>query len=265
MDEKIGLIAGRGKLPELIIEELKKRKKEVYSVILKGFGEPHIKDISFKSAVFKIGEVSKILRFFKDNNIKELIMAGKVEHINVFKDLSPDLKAFSLLKKLKSKNTLSIYSIITDFLESNNMKLLEYNSLLKEHIPQKGFSVGRVSGKIKEDIEKAFVIAKKIAELDVGQAIAFKDGIVVGVEAIEGTDEMIRRVGDYVKDFFIVKVSNPYQSMSFDMPVVGTDTLKNIKKSGGIGLVLEGDKTIILDLNDCMEYSKKQKIFMVAL
>ncbi len=265
MDEKIGIIAGKGKLPELIIEELIKRNKEVYSVILKGFGDPELSDISFKSAIFKIGDVGKILKFFKDNNIKELIMAGKVEHINVFRDFSPDLKAFSLLRKLKSKNTLSIYSIISDFLKSNDMKLIEYDFLLKEHIPHRGFSVGKISKGMKNEINQAFTIAKKIAELDIGQAIAFKDGIVVGVEAIEGTDEMIKRVGRYVKEFFVVKVSNPYQSMSFDMPVVGTDTLKNIKRSGGVGLVVEGGKTIMLDFDKCMEYSKKQKMFMVAL
>ncbi len=265
MDEKIGIIAGKGKLPKLIIEELNKREKTVYTAILKGFGDPELSNISFKSGIFKIGEVSKILKFFRDNKIKELIMAGKVEHINVFRDFSPDIKAFSLLKKLKSKNTLSIYSVISDFLESNNMKLVEYDFLLKEHIPPKGFSVGKISKGMKNEIDQAFAIAKRIAELDIGQAIAFKDGIVVGVEAIEGTDEMIKRVGKYVKEFFVVKVSNPYQSMSFDMPVVGSDTLKNIKKSGGIGLVVEGDKTIMLDFDGCMEYSKKQKLFMVAL
>ncbi len=265
MDEKIGLIAGKGKLPEIILRELLKKKIGVYTVALKGFGSPDLVSLSSGGEIFKIGEVGKILNFFKEKGVNKLIMAGKVEHINIFKDFSADFKAFSLLKELKNKNTLSIYSLISDFLKKNGISLLDYDWLLKDYIPSKGILVGRVGKKTMDFLNKGFSIAKRIAELDIGQAISFKDGVVIGVEAVEGTDEMIKRSGSLIKDFFIIKVSNPHQSMSFDMPVVGKNTLKNIYESGGKGLVIEGGKTIVLDLEESMEYAKRQKLILVAL
>ncbi len=265
MDEKIGLVAGKGKLPELILRELLKRNIDVYTIALKGFGSSELVSLSFEGKVLKIGDVGKILAFFKERGIKKLIMAGKVEHTNIFKDFSADLKAFSLLKELKNKNTLSIYSLISDFLKKNGISLLDYDWLLKDYIPSKGVLVGKIGKKAMDFLNNGFSTAKKIAELDIGQAISFKDGVVIGVEAVEGTDEMIRRSGTLVKDFFVIKVSNPHQSLSFDMPVVGKDTLKNIYESGGKGLVIEAGKTIVLDLEDCMEYAKRQKLILVAL
>ncbi len=265
MDEKIGIIAGEGKLPELILEELNKRGKLIYSVILKGYGSSALKKFSTVSKEYKIGEVGKILKFFKSNGIKSIIMAGKVEHVNIFRDLGADAKAFGLLKRLKEKNTLSIYSIIKDFLEENHINLLDYNEILKEHIPQKGVLSGKLKKELEEDLKRGFGIAKKIAELDVGQSIAYKDGVVVGVEAIEGTDAMIERVGNLTDNFFLIKVSNPHQSMSFDMPVIGINTLEKVFKAKGRGVVIEASKTIVLDLKECIEYAKRQKIILVAL
>jgi DUF1009 family protein len=262
---KIAIISGSGKLPEAIAKELIKQKKDIYIIGLKNFANPSLKDFSANYFEVRLGQVKKMIDILMENQIKKVILAGKVEHINIFKDIKPDKYAFLLIKKLKSKNSSSIFDTIKDYLKTFSIELLRYDQILSDIIPNEKTVVGKRGKDLKKDIEFGYKIAKEIAKMGIGQSIAIRDGVILAVEGIEGTDRMIERAGKYAKDFIIVKVSMPEQDMRFDIPVVGMETVKNIKKNGGKGLAIEAKKTIILDFNDVMEYCKQSKLILVAI
>ncbi len=262
---KIAIISGSGKLPETIAKELINQNNEVYIIGLTNFAHPSLKNLTPYYFEVKLGQVKKMIDILTKNRIKKVILAGKVEHINIFKDIKPDKFALSIINKLKSKNPSSIFDTIKEFLKTFSIELLRYDQILSDIIPDKTILSGKIGKKIKKDIEFGYQIAKEIAKMGIGQSVAVKEGVILAVEGIEGTDKMIERTGKYADDFTIVKVSMPDHDMRFDIPVVGLDTVKNIKNNGGKALAIESKKTIILDFVKVMEYCKKTKLILVAI
>jgi len=268
MLDKIGIIAGKGGLPLKISEELKKNNKLIYTVAIKNFANnKEFKNVSDKVSKVKLGNLSKILNFFKENSVKKIILAGKVDHINLFRDISPDLKALKLLKQMKTKTSISFFEVVKEFFKKHKLEILRYDKILSNIIPEKGILSGHISNNIQKDIDYGFRIVKFIANEYIGQSIAVKDGVVLAVEGIEGTNKMIERSGEYLEkgDFVLLKVAGDEQDMRFDIPVIGLNTLKCLKENNGKTLAFEAGKTILLDYNKSIYYAKKNKLNLVAI
>ncbi len=262
--KKIGLIAGAGQLPVEIAKELTNLDYEVHTLALQGFADPLLVNLGEFFTTFRLGKVKDMVDYLKHHKIKKVIIAGKVEHVNILKDIKPDAYALSLLKRMSFKDSSSVFKAIKSLLKEHSIEIVRYDTLLSSIIPDKKIFSGKIDRKINKNIEKGYKIAKEIAKLGIGQAIAINDGVIVAVEGLEGTDKMIERAGLYSKGFLIVKVAMENQDMRFDIPVVGFSTVKKIIDYGGSGLVIEANKTIVLDFDKVVEFCNENNLILVA-
>ncbi len=264
---KIGIIAGSGELPEEIAKNAKKEGNSVFVAGWKGVTKAKsLKKVSDEISIYPFGEVSGIIDFFKKNDVKEVFIVGKVNPENLWRINPFDRRVLSILKEIKERSPLNILKKFGEVLEKEGLKVMDTTIFLKESLPEEGIFSGNPDSETIDLLRSSFESAKRIAELDIGQSIAVKEGMVVAVEAIEGTDNMIKRAGKYTRGgFFVVKVSRPSQDPRYDVPVLGLKTLRKIKKYNGIGLVFEAKRTIFLNFEESVDFSKKNNLFLVGL
>lgn len=265
--KKLGLIAGTGELPIAIAVEA---KAQGYSVI--AIGLDPLADKSLSSYVDEIkwvnvGKFGKILDALKKYDIKEAVMAGKVSKTLLYKSkITPDLRAVKLLFSLKDRRDDSILLAITDELKKEGIHLLDITRFSSNILTPEGvLTKNKPTDEEWNDIEFGWKIAKEMGRLDIGQTVVVKNQAVMAVEAIEGTDEAIRRGGELAgKGAVVVKVSKPKQDMRFDVPVVGLSTIKAMAEVSAKVLSVESNKCIILNKDKIIEESKKAGISIVG-
>jgi len=265
--KKIGIIAGKGTLPISIAQEA---KRQGYEVVIIGL-EPIADSIngSFDKVYrINVGKFGKLINTLKDEGITEVIMAGKVSKTLLYKSkLIPDMRAIKVLMKLPDRKDDTILQAITDELESEGIKLLETATFSKDLFIKEGVLTKRKPAKSeKEDIEFGLGIAKEIGRLDIGQTVVVKDRAVMAVEAIEGTDEAIRRGGLLAgKGAVVIKVAKPQQDMRYDVPVIGMETLRTMKEVKAAVLAAEADKTIVVDREEVIKFANQNGISIVGV
>jgi UDP-2,3-diacylglucosamine hydrolase len=265
--DKIGIIAGNGRFPFLVAEEIKKTGARVIGVGLKEETDPSFEKLADKIEWIDLGQLQKLIDFFHNEGVSTAVMAGQVKHVQIFAALKMDLRAIKLLASLKNKKTDSLLGAIAADLEKEGIHLIPSHKHLSHLLPRKGVITGSKPGKKEqEDIEFGFGAAKQIAGMDIGQTIAVKDRAVVAVESMEGTDECIRRAGRLAKDgITIVKVAKPNQDARFDIPVIGPGTIETMAESGARILAVESGSTLMLDMERMLELAKREKITIVAI
>jgi DUF1009 family protein len=271
----LGLIAGEGRLPVLVATGAKEAGLKVVCVGLTenvGRSLADEVDVFYKVAVARPGAWIRKLR---KHNVQRTIMVGRVAKSQLFTPWRilrylPDWRAFRIYYwRLRGKDKLddSLLSAIADELASGGIVLENSTMYCKEHIATAGVMTKRhPSPPVEGDIEFGWQIAKKLGELDIGQAISVKEKEVIAVEAIEGTAEMIKRSGRFCKSggWTLIKTSKPGQDMRFDVPCVGPDTIKSLAENGGKCLVVEADKTIIIDKPDTIRLADQLGISILG-
>lgn len=254
----LGLIAGEGRLPFLVAAGAKKAGLKIICVGLAGAVEYNLAsevDVFYRVAIARPGGW---IRKLKKHNVTRTIMVGRVSKGRLFSPWRilrylPDWRAFRIYYwRLRNKNKLndSLLCALADELASGGIILENSIMYCKEHLASSGMmTADTLRPSIKGDIEFGWEIVKKLGELDIGQAVAVKEREVIAVEAIEGTAEMIKRAGRFCKagGWILIKASKPQQDMRFDVPCVGPDTIRSLAENGSKCLVLEADKTIIID------------------
>ncbi len=266
MKERIGLIAGEGKFPLIILKEAKKSGYYVAVAGLKNISSPELEKEADSFIWLNIGDVGKLVEFFIKNNVKKAILAGRVKHSSIYKDISPDPVTMELLKELSDKKPTSIFKKLSEFLSSRGIEFEDSTIFLSNLIPGEGVLTKKIPSKrAMDDIEFGWKIAKNIAGMDIGQTIVVKDKAVIAVEAMEGTDETLRRgVNLGGNEIVVIKVSRPEQDMRFDVPVVGLSTLKIISDSKDSVLCLEAGKTIFFDMEESIKFADERGISIIA-
>ena len=256
--DKIGLIAGQGRLPFMVVEGAKAAGMKVVCVGLAGNAEPALEqvvDVFYKVAIARPGSW---IRKFKKHGVTETIMAGRIAKERIFTPWRilrylPDLRALKIwygTLRIKEKRKDTVLCALADELAGEGIELDDSTKYCKEHMAGKGLmSRPKLRPPNEGDIEFGWQIVKKLGELDIGQAIAVKEKEVIAVEAIEGTANMIERAGKLCKSggWTLIKAAKPRQDMRFDVPCVGPDTIKSMAGNGGRCLVIEAGKTIIID------------------
>jgi DUF1009 family protein len=245
----IGLIAGRGELPKAVAAEAKDKGFRVVAVALE-----HLADKTLSSHVDEIkwvnvGKLSTIIESLKRSGAEKAVMAGKVPKSLLYKgNITPDLRAMKLLFTLKDRSDDSILLAITKELEKDGITLLKTTDFCQDMLTPEGILTEEgVTEEEWEDIRFGWRIAKEIGRLDIGQTVVVKGKAVMAVEAIEGTDEAIKRGGFYAGEgAVVVKISKPDQDMRFDVPVVGLDTLRAMVGVRARVLAVEVGKSILL-------------------
>src|SRR5919109_1489117 len=262
----LSIIAGNGVYPRLLADAA--RKAGVKKIVAAAFTdetdptlEKHVDVIEW----MRVGQLSRLLKFFRAQDVHSAIMAGQIAPKNLF-DLRPDLKALMLLGKVKQRNAESIFAAIADELAKIDVNLLPATTFLEDSIASSGLIAGpKLSRREEDDVELGWGVAKEIARLDIGQTVIVKNGTIVAVEALEGTNEAIRRAGALARDGAVmVKVAKPNQDMRFDVPVVGAETIRVATDTGLRVIAVEADKTLFLQRDEIGDLASAASISIVG-
>lgn len=264
----IGIIAGAGRLPHIVTKELKESGEKVVVVALKDLASESLREYADTFSSISIGKVGQIISFLKKNSVKKIVLVGKVEKRLIFEleRVKPDLRAVKLLLKAKLRGDNQILSLIEEELLKEGVRIVDLTEICPNLLtPQGVLTVKEPSREQWDDISLGIKIAKKIGELDIGQAVAVKEGVVIAVEAIEGTDEMIERAGQYTTDAVIVKVSKPQQTLKLDPPAAGLDTIERMKSARAKVLALEAERTIMIDKHELIKKANEYGMIVVGV
>jgi DUF1009 family protein len=266
--EKYGLIAGNGQFPLLVLKSARQQDIDVVVAAIKEETFPEIETCGFPVHWLGLGELGKLVRTFKNAGVHKAIMAGQVKHVQIFGSSFPDLTMIRMLAGLKHKNTDSLIGGVAKVLEESGIILVDSTALLKPHLVQQGNLTRRgLNSSEQSDLEYGRPIAHQIAALDIGQTIVVRDRAVVAVEAMEGTDAVIRRAGvlGNKSNLTVIKMSKPKQDMRFDIPVIGMTTLRTMIESGATALVVDAQRTLVFDREELIEAANSHGIAVVAL
>ena len=245
--ESLGIIAGKGQFPILIANEARKKGLKTIAIGFNGITSPLLESHVDKLCWVDLASFSKLIKKLKEEGIKKTVLAGHVHHVNILKEIKFDLRTFRLLKQLVNKKADSILKAVADEIEQEGIQVLDSTTFLTFLLPPAGVLTKRKPTKKEmKDIEFGFEIAKGIAGFDIGQTVVVKDKTVVAVEAMEGTDETIKRGGQIGgKGVVVIKVSKPKQDMRFDVPVIGYHTLQSLKKANAAVMAIESGKNFV--------------------
>lgn len=248
--KKIGIIAGSGVLPVQIAKDAKNMGYEVFVIALENLSDTSIQDHDWKTFWINIGKIGKLISTLKDNEIKKVVIAGKVPKTLLYKSkITPDLRAIKILFSLKDRTDDAILNAFAKELKEEGIEIIETTTFSPNLLTPEGLltSSPPVSEELK-DVEFGWRIAKEIGRLDIGQTVVVKGLAVMAVEAIEGTDEAILRGGQLGGEgTVVVKVSKPQQDMRLDVPTIGLTTIESMMKVKARVLAIEAGKTIIVD------------------
>ncbi len=265
--KKLGLIAGKGDLPKAVASEAKAQGYTVIAIALDPLADKSLSSYADEMKRVNIGKFGTIINSMKKYGIKEAVMAGKVSKSLLYKSkIVPDLRAVKLLFSLKDRSDDSILIAITNELEKEGIKLLDITMFTSSLLTPDGVLTKRRPTEDEwKDIAFGWRIAKEMGRLDIGQTVVVKNQAVMAVEAIEGTDEAVKRGGVLAgSGAVVVKVSKPNQDMRFDVPVVGLNTLKAMVEVDARVLSVEAKNSIFLHREKIIEKSNKAGISIVG-
>jgi len=249
----LGLIAGNGRFPFLVLDAARAQGHDVTIVAVKDEAFPELNEAATRHGApihwISLGQLGACIRLLQKAGASRAVMAGQVKHTKIFGGVVPDVTFLSALKRLGSRNTDGLIGAVAGVLREHGIELVDSTSLLTPLLAKPGVLTRREpSAEERRDFEFGYRMADVIAGLDIGQTIAVKQQAVVAVEAMEGTDEVIGRAGHLAgPGVRIVKVAKPQQDMRFDVPVVGFATVQAMRVAGATALSIDAGKTLVLD------------------
>ncbi|MCF8095070.1 MAG: UDP-2,3-diacylglucosamine diphosphatase LpxI [Desulfobacteraceae bacterium] len=266
-EKRIGLIAGSGPFPVLFAKKASARGYEVCAAGYHNETEPGLADHVAAMETLYIGQVGRLIKFFKKHDVRSAVMIGAINKPASIKEIRPDMKALSLFATVR-KHTHDdfILRAFAAFLEDEGIKIRSSTFLLPELLARQGCWTRRSpSEKESRDIEIGWNMAKAVGSLDIGQCVVVANGSVLAVEAIDGTDSTIRRGGGLGPgDAVVVKVCKPIQDFRFDVPAVGSQTVRTMHESGAKVLVVEAGRSIVFDREEMIKLADKYGIAILA-
>jgi DUF1009 family protein len=268
MDEPLGLIAGNGKFPLLVASCCKTRRgTRIEAVGFRGETSPELEGVVDNLLWVGVGQLGKIISFFKQAGVSRAVMAGQIRPTRMFENVKLDLRGLKLLSRLGNRKADSIFSAVAEEMSKDGIMLIDSTTFLGDYLAKEGVLTRRQPTKRElEDVQFGAQIAREIGRLDIGQTVVVKDRAIVAVEALEGTDETIRRGGRLAGGgIVVVKMAKPSQDMRFDVPVVGLETIRTLEEAGGGLLAVEAEKTLILDLKEVLELSDRSGMCITGL
>lgn len=265
---KYGLIAGNGRFPFLVLEGARAQGVEMAVAAIKEETDERIESLARTVEWISVGQLGKLIKFFKREGVMHAIMAGQVKHVQIFRlNALPDLRMAKMLTRLKRRNTNALLGAVADELASEGITLIDSTTFLQPLLAREGVLTRRSPNKHElADIEYGLHVATELARLDLGQTIVVKGQAVVALEAMEGTDATIRRASELVRGrpLTVIKVAKPNQDLRFDVPVIGLQTMETLRDYHVTAMSLTADKTLIFDREETLATADQHKIAMVA-
>jgi len=275
--ERIGLIAGNGRFPFLVLDAA---RAQGFDVVVAAIKEEAFPDIESHGAAaihwLSLGELSKLIETFKREGVHRAIMAGQVKHKQIFSSIRPDWRLAKLLLSLSTRNTDALLGAIAKVLTDEGIVLENSTAFLEPLLAKTGTLTKRPPNEQeKANIQYGRVVARHLAKYDIGQTVIVAEAACVAVEAMEGTDATIARAGQIMaslrqdpstlsRDLTVVKIAKPNQDMRFDVPVVGVKTIEVMRKAGATCLALDAAKCLLLDGEAVISAADGSQIAIVA-
>lgn len=265
--KRLGIIAGAGHLPLSLVETCQSKGMTPYVVCLEGQASASDFDHVTHSQTFGLGKAGAIMAYFKSHDVADLVMIGAVKRPSLT-SLKPDLKAVKILSKIgmKALGDDGLLRALKGELEREGFTLHGMHEFCDDLLMPEGV-LGSIAPDhdMQSDIEYGLAMSQHIGRLDIGQSVIIQQGVVIGVEAIEGTDALIQRCAPLFKEgrkAILVKTCKPQQDRALDMPTIGIKTLKNLHKSGLCGVVLHAHNTLLVDREAVADYADTHDIFV---
>ncbi len=277
---RYGLIAGNGRFPFMVVEGARRAGVSLSVAAICEETDPKIEQEVERLTWVGVGQLGKMIRFFKGEGVEKAIMAGQVKHVQIFSRAIPDARMLKMLLKLPRRNTDSLIGAIAAELASEGIELIDSTCFLGDYLPDAGTITRREpSSAERADIEYGLDIARGIARLDLGQTIVVRGKACVAIEAMEGTDATVRRAGNLMRGdegtqdgirlssgpLTVLKLSKPDQDMRFDVPVVGVPTIETMVNAGATCLCISAGKTLMFDREEMISLANKNKIAIIAV
>jgi DUF1009 family protein len=276
-NEKLGLIAGNGKFPFLVLDAA---RAQGYDVVVAAIQEEAFPEIESHGAAavhwLSLGELSKLIEMFQREGVRRAIMAGQVRHKQIFSSIRPDWRLAKMLLSLTTRNTDSLLGAVAKVLADEGITLEKSTWLLEPLLVKSGVLTEREpSEQERKNIEYGRAVARRLAEHDIGQTVVIAESACVAVEAMEGTDATIERAGQIMRSLHgdastlsrsltVVKIAKPNQDMRFDVPVIGVKTIEVMQAAGASCLALDTGKCLLLDGQKVIDAGNAAGIAMVA-
>ncbi|HLO00536.1 MAG TPA: UDP-2,3-diacylglucosamine diphosphatase LpxI [Pyrinomonadaceae bacterium] len=277
---RYGLIAGNGRFPFMVVEGARRAGVSLSVAAIREETDPRIESEADRVTWVGIGQLGKMIRFFKGEGVEKAIMAGQVRHVQIFSRAIPDARMLKLLLKLPRRNTNSLIGAVAAELASEGIDLIDSTIFLQDYLPAPGNLTSRKpNAGERADTDYGLEIAREMARLDLGQTIVVRAKACVAIEAMEGTDETIKRAGELMRggnqkqkklrltsgSLTVLKLSKPEQDMRFDVPVVGLPTIETMIEAGATCLCISAGKTLMFDRDEMIALANKNKIAIVAV
>ena len=275
--EKLGLIAGNGRFPLLVLDAARARGLQVVVAAIQEETLPEIESHGAAAVHWmSLGELSKLIDTFQREGVTRAIMAGQVKHKQIFSSIKPDWRLAKLLMSLTTRNTDSLIGAVAKVLADEGITLLDSTSFLEPLLARAGVLTQRApSDRERKNIEYGRAVARHLAQYDIGQTVVIAESACVAVEAMEGTDAAIRRAGQIMRDLegaastlsralTVVKVAKPNQDMRFDVPVIGLSTIEIMRASGATCLAIDAGRCLLLDGEQIVQAAEKADISIAA-
>jgi len=266
--ERIGLIAGNRKFPLLFCEAAIRQGNSIVVVAIKGETSPRIKKLADKTYWLKLSEFNHVFDIFRSEGVKKVVMAGQISPTRLFsQEVKTNEAIQQILLSIKNKKADTIFGAIADKLTAAGLELLDSSIFVKDLLVHKGVLTHKQpDSSLWEEINFGFELAKAVAALDIGQTVAVKEKAIVAVEALEGTDNLIKRAGKIARGgITVIKVAKPKQDMRFDIPVIGLKTIQSLIKAGAKCLAVEADKTLFIDSDASIKLADGKGISIVGV
>ena len=262
MSENIGLIAGKGQFPLLFARAARDRGARIIAAAHRGETEPALAELVDEIHWIYVGQLGKIIRLFQTAGVRRAVMAGGITRGRLFRDFRPDFRALSVVRRAGAGKDDRLLQAVAAELESEGITVAPSTLFLDDLLTPLGKISKRAPSRDElPDIEFGFHIAKEIGRLDIGQTVVVRRQVVVALEAVEGTDECIRRAGVLAgPGTVVVKVSKPGQDLRFDVPAVGPDTIRVMAEARAAVLAIEAGKTLTFDREQMLSEAIRQKI-----
>jgi hypothetical protein len=276
-NEKLGLIAGNGKFPFLVLNAARARG---YDVVVAAIKEETFPEIESHGAVavhwLSLGELSKLIEIFQKAGVRRAIMSGQVKHKQIFSSIRPDWRLAKLLLSLTTRNTDSLLGAVAKVLADEGISLESSTWLLEPLLVKPGVLTKREpTERERSNIDYGRAVARQLARHDIGQTVVIAESACVAVEAMEGTDATIERAGQIMRSLdsdastlsralTVVKIAKPNQDMRFDVPVVGVKTIETMQSAGATCLALDAGKSLLLDGQKIIDAANAAGIVIVA-
>jgi len=266
MDEKIGLIAGSGQFPMLFSKTAVEKGFSIYTAAYVNEADQELTQLSEKIQWLHLGQVKRLIKFFKQNNVNRAVMLGAVRKTRLFTDVKPDMKAIAIIAGMRHTHDDAIMRAFADSLEKEGIKIEPSTFLLPELLATKGVWTNRKPSRSeKKDIAMGFSIAREIGRLDIGQSVVVGGGSILAVEAIDGTDATIKRGGQLGKgEAVLVKICKPNQDFRFDVPSVGMKTIETMNQYDVRVLAIEAEKTVVFDRSEMIRVANENNIAIIC-